>query len=438
MDEHRVALLGGAWRRQRDPLHSADPRVREVIGALAGLPVAPDPRPEFRAELRAQLVAVTPRLVAEGELTAPAVAPAPEGRAEAPAARRRLHIAKPLIAAACVLTAFVLLLGGAVLISQHALPGDALYGLKRASENTEYSLAGGAVDRGKLKLEFAARRIGEVGDLLPRASSMAAGTGAVADGGAINSDTAHLIRETLDSADGDVKTAARQLNGAAVANTDHAPLNAMTSWTPGQISAMRTIVARIPAGPLHHRAGRTLALLHRAQQRAEQLGAQLGCSCLDPDNADELGPVPCTGPCTAATPGHRHPHKQPATKRSRTGHGHPAGRSSGHPSGRSAGPRGTASTGGTAAPSRPKPARTRQGSAPPVPPGSSSAPTSAPPAPPVTVTTPVVPLPSIPGLFGGSSSGSGGSGSGIPLPISVSSSCATVSVGPIGVGVGNC
>ena len=64
MGEHRVALLGASWRRSEDPATSRDPRMRAVVGALATLP-APPMRAEFRAELRAQLVAITPRIVAE-------------------------------------------------------------------------------------------------------------------------------------------------------------------------------------------------------------------------------------------------------------------------------------------------------------------------------------------------------------------------------------
>ncbi len=148
-----------------------------------------------------------------------------------------------------MLGAFVLLLGGAVLISQHALPGDALYGVKRASEDTEYSLAGGAVDRGTLKLEFAARRIGEVGDLLPRATSMAAGSGAVADGGP-NADTARLVRETLAPPTATSARAAQQLGGAAVRT--QRPRAARGDHLLGAPAASRDagIVERIPAGRL--------------------------------------------------------------------------------------------------------------------------------------------------------------------------------------------
>src|SRR3954470_3111006 len=68
MGEHRVPLLGSGWRRNDDPATSRDPRVRAVVGALATLP-APELRDDFRAELRAQLVAITPRIVKESAET---------------------------------------------------------------------------------------------------------------------------------------------------------------------------------------------------------------------------------------------------------------------------------------------------------------------------------------------------------------------------------
>ena len=292
MAEHRVPMLGAALRRRTDPAKSRDPRVRELVAALGTLEPAPAPRPQFKAELRAQLVAVAPRLVAEGKAAAAATRRAPK---RAPHAR--VSIKKPVFAIVGALCAFVLLLGGAVLLSRGALPGDALYGVKRASEDTEYSLTSGAVDRGKLKLEFAARRIGEVADLLPRANALAGGSGVLADGAQISANTSKLVRQTLGSADGDVYRAAVLLGDAAVNGKSASPLKNMTTWTPGQLTKLRAIIARIPAGSLHDRATASLAVINGAQARAVALQREVGCSCLDTANSDRFGPVPCTSGC---------------------------------------------------------------------------------------------------------------------------------------------
>jgi hypothetical protein len=273
MAEHRVPMLRG----HVDPAASRDPQVRRLVGALATLEIAPPPRAEFRAELRAQLVAVTPRLVAEGDAARDRV-PAPK--------RRRLRLARPLAVAVGVLAVFIVLLGGAVLLSQNALPGDALYGIKRASENTRYGLTDGAVAKGTLKLDFATRRIDEVSELVPKTSG----------------DTGTLVRQTLDSADGDVRAASRMLGTAAVQDTSPAPLDTMTGWAPGEIAKLDGIIKRIPAGALRTRVVATQDLIKAAEQRAEQLKADLGCGCLGSSGTDVLGPMPCPTACSAATP----------------------------------------------------------------------------------------------------------------------------------------
>jgi hypothetical protein len=293
MAEHRVPMLGAALRRRADPTKSSDPRVRELVAALATLDVAPAPRAAFRAELRAQLVAVTPRLVEEGNAEA-RVEAKPSGK---PATERQpLRFKKPLIALVGALAAIIVLLGGAVLLSRNALPGDALYGVKRASENTEYSLTGGAVDKGNLKLEFAARRIGEVADLLNTPIAMAAGTGAMAGSGAINAETSKLVRDTLSSANDDVTTAGRLLGNAARQKHSAAPLNDLTSWAKPQITRMTGIIKGIPPGNdgVKARAVHTRSLIRAALTGANAFKTEVGGSTgrpgtSNPTNATQPG-----------------------------------------------------------------------------------------------------------------------------------------------------
>ena len=108
----------------------------ELVTRLRQLPVGEVPDERFRAELRSQLVAITP---------ASSPNPARTGEKAAAARRRAGRLAmfrRPLIAltgAACVLA---LLLGLAVWMARGALPGQSLYGIKRASENFQLSVAG--------------------------------------------------------------------------------------------------------------------------------------------------------------------------------------------------------------------------------------------------------------------------------------------------------
>lgn len=323
MAEHRVPMLA-ASRRFPDPETSTDPAVRGVLTTLRTLEIAPAPRAHFRAELRAQLVAVAPRLVAEGEPVAEATPAKRQLRHVADSLHaanevreskdvvsrvRRHRFAKPLavLAAACVVLG--LLLGGAVWISKGALPGDALYGLKRASENAELSLSSGN-DRGKTLLKFARTRTNEVLELLGQPTAAALSDGPNADGG-ISGDTAKQVRTTLDSADSDTRDAAKLLGTASVRDDSAAPLNAITSWAPGQQNRFDKILAHVPAGSLHDRAAASARLFQQAVQRAKTLQAMVGCPSLDAAPTDALGPVPpanCQLPSsTSGKPGTSHP-----------------------------------------------------------------------------------------------------------------------------------
>src|SRR5882757_7910875 len=165
-----VAML----RRYPDPVMSTDPTISLLVDRLSSLPSPPKPSPGFRAELRAQLVAVTPRLVAEG-LTPDVVAgPAHGPRARVRAAWQRVPMRRPLAVVGTLVVVFGLLLSGAVWLSSSTLPGDSLYGLKRAGENVQLSMTNGSGARGKEYLTLAKRRVDEVSSLLSRVSALAA------------------------------------------------------------------------------------------------------------------------------------------------------------------------------------------------------------------------------------------------------------------------
>ncbi|HEX3334870.1 MAG TPA: DUF5667 domain-containing protein [Jatrophihabitans sp.] len=319
MSEHRVSVLSATLRHHPDPLRSRDPRVQAVLAELKTLNFAPAPRAHFRAELRAQLVAVAPRLVREGIAAETPIVdvvprPSPIPKAERPqpkaAARhtdhdgvlarlRRLPIGRPLAIAATLVAAFALLLGGAVLMSKNALPGDTLYSLKRASEQVELATTSSPTEKANYYLDFAKTRVDEVSSLLKRSTTSAAGPGAHASGG-VNSSTAKLITSTLASADTDVRSASKLLGTQAVKRSSAKPLAAMTDWAPGQLQRLHQVAAALPTGDLRARADSSAQLVTAALARASALRTTVGCACMNNAATDELGPVPCT---TCATPG---------------------------------------------------------------------------------------------------------------------------------------
>lgn len=301
MGEHRVSGLTAGLRRFPDPEHSPDPAVRQLVAALRTLEPTPLPRAHFRAELRQQLVAVTPRLVAEGM-----TAESPRSTAERTAAQRRpepvrvgvagrlstLSLGRPVALVTAAVAVFAILLGSFVMASRNALPGDALYGLKRANESVQLSLTSGDTARGKTLLGFASNRAQEVEDLLSRSSAMAA-AGGVDAGGAISAHVADLVRSTLNSADSDVRSATQLLGDQAVESHSVAPLQQLATWAPAQNQRMQQILQRLPAGSLHNRAASSQQLITAALTRGNALQAVVNCPCATALHSDALGPIPC-------------------------------------------------------------------------------------------------------------------------------------------------
>jgi hypothetical protein len=310
MSEHRVTMLGASWRRFEDPTRSRDPRIRALVSSLATLP-GPELRPEFRTELRTQLVAIAPRIIAESARTNAPLADIVPGMAPAGATRvaaqhndsvfariRSISIGRPLAVVTSVLTAFVLLLGGAVWMSQKALPGDTLYGLKRASESFELATAGSDTEKARDYLKFAKTRVEEASALLSRAHVSAAGAGPQASG--LDSHTANLISSTLASADHDVKSASSLLGAQAIKSKSTSPLDVMTAWAPGQVSRLDAIAAAMPDSALRTRTQSSALLVTAALTRAQDLAPQVASACLDGTVTDELGPTP-EGLCTSGS-----------------------------------------------------------------------------------------------------------------------------------------
>lgn len=402
-----------ALRRYPDPAISSDPLISGLVTRLQTLPVGPAPSDTFRAELRAQLVALAPRLVAEG-VGAPA-RDASTGTRRAGWDRVRAGLLRPLrrplAVAGTLIVIFALLLSGAVWLSGRTLPGDTLYGLKRASENVKLSLTSGTGARGREYLDLAKKRAQEISDLLARASALAAGPGAGASG-SISSRTEKLIRDTLGDADSDLRNGARLLTGQAVHDASARPLDSLSSWAPGQISRLTSITDRLPAGALHERAAESRALAERALDRATRLRADIGCGCLNSTPSDDLGPLPCPAPCSTrpAQPGKQAP---TGTAPPGPGGGQQPGPGTGNPTpgapsgAPSSAPGGPPASGGASTGTGPAGATQTTGPPPTSPPGGI--------------------LPSLP-LPGTSSS----------APITVDSCGVTITLGSLGVGLGTC
>lgn len=308
MSEGKFTTRWGRRRRttrwgRRSERHDAEAKLVSRLRALPG----PIPEAGFRSDLRTQLVAITGRIVSESE-TAPAPAGATAARsAEAGASRatrRSLRaLRRPALALVGATTVLALLLGMAVWMSSGSLPGQSLYGVKRASENVQLSMAGGDEAKGQAYLQLAGNRVREAAKLLSHPSALPGRSGAA--GGRLSAHTASLVSDTLASADDDTVHGMQLLGRSAVGQMSKDPLTKMLTWWPDQNTRMVEVRDRIPAGSLRNRAQVSVSLLQRIATRTGQLSKALGCSCLSRAHSDELGPVPCTscGPVPTSGPG---------------------------------------------------------------------------------------------------------------------------------------
>lgn len=205
------------WRSRRP-----EPRDEAFLAALGdrlrGIARSVHPRPEFRSSLRTSLVMEA----------STALVPDPnQPRQPAPTShalpRRRLVIATALVATS-------LGMGGMASASASALPGEALYPIKRATERVELTFHRGLADRGAFQLELAERRLHEARELSERGPEFAG----------LAAQSVREFEETAAAGTADLMEAFREDNTP----TSIVVLNRFTSRTEVLLS---TLAAQLPA-----------------------------------------------------------------------------------------------------------------------------------------------------------------------------------------------
>jgi hypothetical protein len=135
----------------------ASPASRRLVSVATAV-IEHDPLPavelgaERKAALRTQLLADIAALPA----------PVTERAREALAPRMRRAANQARVAVASTMAASMVGTTGVAVAAQEALPGDALYGVKKATESLRLSLAGDHAASGRLELRFAEERLEEV------------------------------------------------------------------------------------------------------------------------------------------------------------------------------------------------------------------------------------------------------------------------------------
>ncbi|HWO62111.1 MAG TPA: DUF5667 domain-containing protein, partial [Umezawaea sp.] len=189
------------------------------------------------------------------------------------------------VAAAAALCLVLSLAGMSLLLSRDALPGDALYGMKRTAESASLGFTFGDESKALKRLEFATARLAELETLVDKYGT---------DGPL----GAYLT--ALTDFDADAAAGSREL-AVIGANSDERVLGTLDEWARAQSARLTDLRARLPEAAVT-RSAASLGLLTRISQRATDLRARTGCSPVTSGTADDIGPLPATSPCSSGNP----------------------------------------------------------------------------------------------------------------------------------------
>jgi len=225
----------------------------EVISRLRQLGDTANPEAEARERIRKQVL----QRLAEEERRAPS--------------RRRRVLAEVLAAA----VALVIALGGlGLVLSRDSLPGDVLYGIKRAGESAQLGLTFDDSAKAEKHLRFASNRLDELK--------------------ALHDTQAARYSATLTDFRQQAIAGTAQFTELAVQGG--AQLAVLESWANLQRAKLTEVEPSLPAGAAAAFDAAS-ELLDRITARAQSLLARLDCLQITTGEPDELGAVPDTSEC---------------------------------------------------------------------------------------------------------------------------------------------
>jgi hypothetical protein len=226
--------------------------------------------PEFRAGLRAMLMATIEREGIGAGAAEPVLTAEPVRRSVAAGPKIAWIPVRSRRARGAVVVGLAigtLAVSGMSAASGDAKPGDALYGMKRSAERAQLALSSSQQGRGQLYLEFAKTRVNEA----------AAGRGDVA--------------ALLEDMDNETSEGVRLLTIAAVDGRDPAALDVVDTFVAGQRHTIADMLDTLAGGARIRTIG-SLQLLDRISKRVDGLRASLSCGDAASWKSDQLGPVP--------------------------------------------------------------------------------------------------------------------------------------------------
>ena len=272
-DRFAEMLDESTGRRRRHRRSELDVELSPLVATAAEVSAAavtPAPTDEFKAGLRAMLIATAEREgigVTADEKAAQAASRAAMSAKTAVVKQVRAHSSSRARAAVIVgVMAGALLLSGVSAASTNALPGNPLYQVKRTNERAQLALAGSDTGRGRLYLDFAVGRLREAHQ--------------------VSSDwTARVFTDMDDETIAGVSL----LVGAAVAG-DRDALDAVRAFLELQRPQLAGFTVAVPSSTDLVRS--SMGLLDEVTARVAAIAKSLDKHCTFLP-ADRLGPQPC-------------------------------------------------------------------------------------------------------------------------------------------------
>jgi uncharacterized protein DUF5667 len=198
-------------------------------------------------------------------------------------ARPRAHRRAQLTITAAAGLIVLAITGGGAMFSQDALPGDSLYGVKKATESALVGVTPGQGNKAQRQLDYAASRIDEVRQLN-------SGDTPAGDRGAD-------ISQALKGFNEQTEAGSRMwLSSAGTDNT--AELGTLSNWAQSQSQRLKALRSSMPTNAQPD-ADHSLRLLEDLRTRAQSLSNRQGCDKVTSGDSDELGPLPARGSCTS-------------------------------------------------------------------------------------------------------------------------------------------